>query len=91
MPKQRQLDADTKSEVGKVLQLRANKQLVQAHCVKLTGKAVTLKDIHNIAQRAKPGLKNDIQELLLEMKKVEGTLIEANCLLVNLSVTYQEH
>ncbi len=86
MPKQRQLDADTKSEVGKLLQLKANKQLVQAHCIKLTGKAVTLKDVHNLAQSVKPGLKNNVQELLLEMKKVEGIMKYET--IVNLSVTY---
>ena len=53
MPKQRQVDGDTKSEVGKLLQLKANKQFVQAHCVKLTGKAVTLKDVHNNSAKSK--------------------------------------
>ena len=74
MPKQRCLDSDMKDEVGQFLQLKANEQMVQTHFINMTGKAITMKDVHNIAQKVKPGLKNDVQELLTEMKKVEGNV-----------------
>lgn len=74
MPKQRRLNGETKDEVGKLLELKANKQMVQTHFMNVTGKAITMKDVHNIAQKVKPGSKNNVQELLFEMKKVEGTV-----------------
>lgn len=77
MPKQRRLNTEMKEEVGKLLELKANKQMVQTHFMNITGKAITMKDVHNIAQKVKPGQKNDVQELLTEMKKVEGIIIQA--------------
>ena len=72
MPKQRRFGSNMKDEVGQSLLLKANKQMVQTHFINLTGKAITMKDVHNVAQKVKPDLKNDVQELLSEMKKVEG-------------------
>ena len=72
MPKQRRFGSNMKGEVGQFLLLKANKQMVQTHFINLTGKAITMKDVHNVAQKVKPDLKNDVQELLSEMKKVEG-------------------
>ena len=48
--------------------------MVQTHFINMTGKAITMKDVHSIAQKIKPGLKNDVQEPLTEMKKVEGNV-----------------
>ncbi len=55
-----------------MLQLKANKRMVQAHLISITGKTVTMKDVHNIAEKSKPELKNDFKELVAEMKKVQG-------------------
>ena len=71
MPKQRRLDSEEKEAV-KLLALKANKKLVQNHLMSLTSKTVTLKDIHNIAGKAVPPFRNDFQELVKEMKKVNG-------------------
>ena len=72
MLKQRRLDPEVKEEAAKMLQLKANKRMVQTHLISLTGKAVTMKDVHNVAEKSKPELKNDFQELVAEMKKVQG-------------------
>lgn len=48
--------------------MKANKKLVQQHISKGTGKAVTLKDIHNLVERKDGGL----EELIQEMKRMPG-------------------
>lgn len=72
MPRHRRLDPESKKEAEKLLTLRANKKLVQNHLMSSTKKTVTLKDVHNIAAKAKPSFKNDFQELVEEMKKMKG-------------------
>jgi len=64
MPKQRRPDSEAKDEAVKLLTLRANKKLVQNHLMSVTNKMVTLKDIHNMAEKAVPAFKNDFQELV---------------------------
>ena len=68
MPKQRRLDSEVKKEAEKLIMLRGNKKLVQNHLMSTTSKTVTLKDVHNIAAKAKPSFRNDFQELMEEMK-----------------------
>jgi len=56
-----------------MLNVKANKKMVQQHIFKKTGKVVTLKDLHNIASKDK--LSNevgDVATLVEEMKKVDG-------------------
>ena len=43
--------------VRKLLEMKANKQMVQTHFMNITGKAIAMKDVHNIAQKVKPGRK----------------------------------
>lgn len=72
MPKQRRLDSECTEEAVKLLKLKANKCLVQTHLMNMTGKAITMRDVQNIATKNIPRLRNDFQELVTEMKKVEG-------------------
>lgn len=72
MPKQRRLDPETKEEAVKLLKVKANKKLVQNHLISVTGKAVTMKDVHNFATKSVSNFRNDFQELVKEMKKVNG-------------------
>ena len=74
MPKQRRLDSETKDEAVKLLNLRANKKLLQNHLMSTIGKTVTLKDLHNIAARNVPKFWNDFRELVEEMKSIKGEL-----------------
>ena len=72
MPKQRRLDSETKEEAVQLLKLRANKKLLHSHLSQMTGKSITMKDIHNVASKGIPRMRNDFTELVEEMKKVGG-------------------
>ena len=72
MPKQRRLDPEMKEEAVKLLKLKANKKLVQNHLINVSGKTVTMKDVHNIATKGISSCRNDFQELVEEMKRVKG-------------------
>jgi hypothetical protein len=56
-----------------MIAMKANKKMVQNHLMKDTGKVVLLKDLHNIAAKAKqqPG-RNSLTELISQMKKSPG-------------------
>ena len=75
MPKQRRLDPESKEEAVKLLKVKANKKLVQNHLMSITGKTVTMKDVHNVAAKSKSNFRNDFQELVKEMKKVNGKIV----------------
>ena len=51
-----------------MLDMKANKKLIQQHIKEGTGKSVTLKDIHNMAKKRHGGL----QELIEEMENRPG-------------------
>ena len=72
MPKQRRLDPDTKQEAVKMMNLKANKKMLQNHLIHMTGKPIILKDLHNIHGQSKPNQTCDFQELANEMKQVKG-------------------
>lgn len=72
MPKQRRLDPESTEEAVQLLKLKANKKLVQTHLFQTTGKTITMKDVHNIASKNLPHMRNDFPELVQVMKKVEG-------------------
>ena len=56
-----------------MLNAKANKKLVQQHIFKSTGKAVTLKDLQNIADHDKDKMNAvSVKTLVEEMKKVDG-------------------
>ena len=61
------MDADTEKEIGQMIILNANRKMVQSHFSEKTGKAILMKDIHNIASRAKhresgPSTPNPVQD-----------------------------
>ena len=61
LPLQRQLSAATKAKVASLLQMDANKKLVQQQISQESGKIVLLKDLANIATNSKKGKsKNDL-------------------------------
>ena len=70
MPKQRRLDPDTKQEAVKMMNLKANKKMLQNDL--MTGKPLILKDLHNILGQSKPNQRCDFQELANKMKQVKG-------------------
>ena len=72
MPKQRRLDSNSKEEAVQLLELKSNRKLLQNHLSLMTGKAITMKDVNNVATKNVPHLSNDFPELVHEMKKVEG-------------------
>ncbi len=51
-----------------MLQMNANKKLIQQHISQGTGKSVTLKDLHTMAKKRHGGL----PELIDEMKNLPG-------------------
>lgn len=57
-----------------MLEMKANKKLIQQHISQGTGKSVTLKDIHNMAKKKHGGLK----ELIDEMTNLPGIQIIHN-------------
>ena len=61
LPQQRQLSAATKEKAANLLQMDANKKLVQQQVSQESGKVVLLKDLANIAANSKKGKsKNDL-------------------------------
>ena len=52
-PKVRKVDAETEKEIASHLQLNANRKLVQQTYRQKTGKNILMRDLHNIATRAK--------------------------------------
>ena len=52
-PKQRRVDAETETEIAKMINLNANRKMIQSHFSEKTRKILLMGDIHNIAARAK--------------------------------------
>ena len=73
LPRQRKLDEQAAEQAKKMLQLKANKKLLQQHIHNKCGKIVTLKDLHNLAGTT--GLRHNVEELVEEMKQTKGTVI----------------
>jgi len=53
--RERKLDADSVKRAEELLQLQANKKLVQHQLASETGKVILLKDLSNIATELKTG------------------------------------
>jgi hypothetical protein len=68
LPTQRRVEGETKEDVKIMLEMKANKKLIQQHILHSTGKSVTLKDIHNMVER-KDG---NLTELIGDMKSQPG-------------------
>lgn len=53
-PKQRQdISEELKKEAIQLLQMKASKKMVREHLSRLTGKNIAMKDVHNMAAKAK--------------------------------------
>jgi hypothetical protein len=55
LPSQRKLSAETKAKASSLLQMNANKKMIQTQLTQETGKVILLKDLTNIATVAKQG------------------------------------
>lgn len=55
MPSQRKLPAETKAKASSLLQMNANKKMIQSQLSQETGKVILLKDLTNIATEVKQG------------------------------------
>ena len=67
-----------------MLEVKANKKMVQQHIFKQSGKVVILKDLHNLASKDKRNEVINVSTLVEEMKKVNGKQIQVKyifCLL----------
>ena len=66
LPSQRKLDKETKKKAKEMLDVKANKKMVQQYLTEKTGKVVLLKDVHNmqaseVRQKIKP--QEELQQL----------------------------
>ena len=50
LPHNRKLDNEQKENVLQMLEMKANKKIIQSHVMKSTGRILLMKDIHNIKQ-----------------------------------------
>ena len=55
LPQQRHLDTQDICKAAKLLQMQANKKLLQQELCQSTGKVVLLKDLHNLSLVTKKG------------------------------------
>ncbi|XP_028330689.1 uncharacterized protein LOC114480607 [Gouania willdenowi] len=76
LPRQRRLDPRTREEVFCMLQVKADKKLIQHHVHQSTGRILTLKDLHNLGRSREADTENDLHALLYEMKKEPGSVTE---------------
>ncbi|XP_030009970.1 uncharacterized protein LOC115432972 [Sphaeramia orbicularis] len=77
LQQKRCVHTEIKQEVAKMLQLKANKELVLEHVLQSTGKIRTLKNLHNgTAAKKPPHSDNNLVTLLEEMKKEPGRTTE---------------
>lgn len=67
LPQQRQLSAATKEKVASLLQMDANKKLVQQQISQESGKIVLLKDLANTANSKKGKSKNDLDTSISQL------------------------
>lgn len=76
LPTQRQLSAATTAKAAKLLEMKANKKLIQQELVKETGNIILLKDLSNIASRVKQGKShNDIDATVKTLRDTHGEII----------------
>ena len=69
LPRQRRLGEGMLQETKSMLDVKANKKMVQQHIYQQSGKVVTLKDLHNMASDTTAV---NAEILIEEMRKVEG-------------------
>ena len=75
LPQQRRLDSAQQKEVSTMLELKANKKLVQQHIQSKSGRVVLLKDIHNVMNHAQTDKSKDFEAAIQELKKAPGIVM----------------
>eukprot|EP00118_Oscarella_pearsei_P023725 m.287525 g.287525 ORF g.287525 m.287525 type:complete len:216 (+) comp40703_c0_seq18:103-750(+) len=77
LPKQRQLDEESKEEARKMLEMKSNKKRLQHHLHMTTGKNVPLKDLHNLVSKKSEEREDcNLKTLLNEMKKIQNSVTD---------------
>ena len=69
-PSVRKVDKETEKEIASHLQLNASRKLVQQMYKERTGKNILLKDVHNIATRAKENSQKDVNRTASEVESL---------------------
>ncbi len=71
LPRQRKLGDNDRKDVKVLMGMQANKKLVQQHFKKVTGKNITLKDLHNIDKKKT----SSFVEIVQELRETNGELL----------------
>ncbi|KAG0412400.1 hypothetical protein HPB47_010456 [Ixodes persulcatus] len=71
LAKQRALPEEVKGEVQEQVNLKANKKLIKQKIQQVTGHVVLLKDLSNLASSLKPLKKNDLQETVEMVQRLQ--------------------
>ena len=72
LPQQRRLDSAQREEVSTMLELKANKKLVQHHITSKSGHVIVLKDIHNLMNHQQTDKSKDFDAAIQELQKAPG-------------------
>ena len=73
MPKQRKLSGEVKENALSLLQMKANKKLVQEELSQKIGNVILLKDLTNLCSRAKKeSTRNDLDTVVKLLKEKYG-------------------
>lgn len=84
LPQQRALSKDVKAKATKLLEMKANKKLIQRQITEETGKIILLKDLTNISSAMKDGKsRNDLDSTIAMLKDKYGKyniIVDRTCL-----------
>ena len=73
LPRQRRLDPEHLAKVEELIKLKPNKKLLTVQLQEMTGKAVTLRDMTNIAcNMNKSSNHNDVVKLVQRLNSIPG-------------------
>lgn len=79
LPRQCHLEPEMNENVKQMLQVKANKKLIQNHLLQTTAQVATLKVIHKVDQQMKPtGADNNLHALLQVMRNDEGSFTDVS-------------
>ena len=78
LPHNRKLDNEQKENVLQMLEMKANKKIIQSHVMKSTGRILLMKDIHNIKQSGekKSNDMSTLQSAVNELNKCNGAFVK---------------
>ena len=77
LPQQRKLDEGEKENIRQMLDMKANKKIIQSNVMQATGKVVLMKDIHNL--KVTNNNQNDLttlQKAVNELTKTNGSFVK---------------